>query len=399
MKVKSVFWIIAILAVVCVLFVYSIRLPSVQKFIVKRVEQRCGCNIDVEGLSLNMFGKQTAENIKIQSGDVSIDLQKIKIYSHLYQLLFYGSDIVGLLEKNNVLLESGNVTIGNKPFIELLRIEPDRKNHRTMLSCQLDVLDDRVSSIVHFEQLADRNFVHMKLRGKRLTADAKGEIIDETIRLIDSAQAKMTLTEKGFNEIFSGSQIAPMYAQNVTISIEPEGTYIPTNLDYKNLHLPKIVVDLGKVEVKIAGLVFDILDVIRLNFSTNKRTELWFQDVIVAVTGGEIGFGRCEVLVDRQYELCTWGLLNFIRKNLDMHVGITAQCLNAALGISGLPESYVIGIHLDGTIDNPHLHKSKSLQDVAKLLLISQNPLVSPASVVPGSRDVPPARKPFPWSR
>ena len=104
--------------------------------------------------------------------------------------------------------------------------------------------------------------------------------------------------------------------------------------------------------------------------------------------------------------MALWGDINFVRRYVDMILGLTAQSLKAALGISGLDPSYVLQVPVKGPFGNVQVDKGTATSRIALLIARKQ---VAPRAGVWGQvfgaiggmaddqSDVPPPKPPFPW--
>lgn len=162
---------------------------------------------------------------------------------------------------------------------------------------------------------------------------------------------------------------------------------------WKKLHIPHMTLALGKMTWQNFGVVTDLLSVIQLRPNLNTDIPLWFQDTPASLTNGILHFDRTEFLVDNAYEFAFWNTINLSTQELDLAIGLPASTLQKVFDIQHLPENYTIPMRFTGPFNDPHLHKSRALKTIGKLLLLKNLPLAPLPEVKPS----PSPRRPFPW--
>jgi hypothetical protein len=107
-------------------------------------------------------------------------------------------------------------------------------------------------------------------------------------------------------------------------------------------------------------------------------------------------------------DIATWGNVDLPRQRVDMILGLTAQSLEAALGINWLQPQYVLKVPMKGPFKQVKIGTDKAL---AKLGLILARKQIKPKAggwgdvidaiggIADDQSDVPPPKRPFPWEK
>ena len=147
----------------------------------------------------------------------------------------------------------------------------------------------------------------------------------------------------------------------------------------------------------------------------NKQLELWFAPIDFSIRQGVLDLERTEVLVASTYDIALWGRIDIPANRVNMVLGLTAPCLNAAFNIRDLPSDYVLHIPLTGTLDHVELNKTVATSKIVALTLWQSKSVAGPAAGVggalvggllnkvltpPGNEgSTPKAKKPYPWEK
>ena len=137
--------------------------------------------------------------------------------------------------------------------------------------------------------------------------------------------------------------------------------------------------------------------------------EAWFTPVSFQLQNGRLETGRLDALLSRSVHICSWGSVNLLTEKLHMYLGLPADTLQGSFGITGLPSDYVLKIPLRGTLSHPELSTSSAAAQIASMAATQNIPLpkvgkmfekiTKTVSTVKNDKDVPPAKRPFPWER
>jgi hypothetical protein len=185
-----------------------------------------------------------------------------------------------------------------------------------------------------------------------------------------------------------------IHGNNFTLAMGEEKCNIPFfSWNLKNIEVPKMTLSLGKLEWKNLNTLKDLFSLLQLKFNFNKTSEIWFQDMPLSLKNGELNIARTDFLVDRTYQFAVWNKINLINQRLHLRVGIPKNTIETVIGVKNLPKNYTITLRLDGTIDNPKLHKSDAVKIISAIFVLKNFPL----SPVPKLSEAPEAREPFPW--
>lgn len=267
---------------------------------------------------------------------------------------------------------------------------------------------------------------HVSMRVEAKSVDGKGDItatLDspnckaETAGVISGTSAYLTkplkveckLSQAFGDHLLSSYNISYIGAMKpLTLTVPADGTRIPLCGSFlTKAVMPKIILDLGKISCKNQGSTHAISSLFKLNIKTSTPMLLWFAPIEARLSRGVLTIGRTEVLFNQQFEIATWGSVDFRTEQVNMMVGLTNQSLHKALGIKDLPHDFVIPVPLQGSFDDVKLEKEIGAAKIA--LLYARKKGMTPTKGAWGSvfdalgtlaedqRTVPHAKHPFPW--
>jgi hypothetical protein len=204
----------------------------------------------------------------------------------------------------------------------------------------------------------------------------------------------------------------------MTLNVENQGfslPLLPWNIEKANIAHMRI--EVGKLVCRNQGNIHTALGLLKLGqFSNSKDLRLWFAPMDLSLSGGVIQCERTEILVADSIEIATWGEVSLPKNQVDAVLGLTAQALSKAFGITGMPENYVLQIPMRGPIDDVEIDTKKATAKVA-LLLAAQNAssagnlfggqtggivggIIGQLAKLPDiNSSAPPAKHPFPWEQ
>jgi hypothetical protein len=204
----------------------------------------------------------------------------------------------------------------------------------------------------------------------------------------------------------------------ITLEIQPQGFVAPI-LDFslKKVNIPKGRLELGQISCKNEGnlnLALSLLKSVQL--TQNHNLNLWFTPIDFSVRQGIVDVERTDILVAETFDIALWGQIYPLKDNVDMVLGLTADCLARAFNIKNLPDDYVLQVPMTGSLHDVKLNTGKATAKVAALLALQQADLAGglaggPAGALFGKfinklgslplndRSTPPAKRPFPWEK
>lgn len=297
---------------------------------------------------------------------------------------------------------SGKVTKGSTWNLKILRFpSPILENFSPYPFTEIlgSTFDADVQ--IHFSQASMKEFTYEKsVTSKNLKAKSTGNYKNGVIELSTPLEASFMLTEALSNQLFKEASFQPISAKFIHLWLYPQGTHIPIRpFSWKNLTIPSLILDLQKIECRNFGTLSDFLSVIQLFPRPNQNVHIWFQSAPMSIKNGICTIERTEMLIDNRYEMGFWGSLNLIDQTANMHLGITASALRAALGLQTIPDDYTVPMRIDGPFKDLHVHKTSPLKVIGALVLIEKQPFFPiPGNVFrPEVKPSPPVRKPLPW--
>ncbi len=200
----------------------------------------------------------------------------------------------------------------------------------------------------------------------------------------------------------------------IKIEIENQGFAFPIaeflegEADVRSISLPRAVLSLGKLSFSNAGQLgqlFALLDTQKRGVASSMHT-VWFTPLYFGMQEGSIKCERIDMLIDNRFPIAFWGKVNLVEDSVKMMIGLTAEALKNALGISGLKSDYMMLLPLRGSIAKASVDKDKATARITALIMHSQG---GPHGLIIGTLldilnggsnqgDIPPpTTQPLPW--
>jgi hypothetical protein len=262
--------------------------------------------------------------------------------------------------------------------------------------------------------------VKLQLNSPNIRTSLNGSIANGLLHLNEALHMQMTLTPDLsrvlLNSVNPLSLSAITAEAPITLEIPAQGFSYPIYPSTDALiNIPSGRLELGKLYCHNEGNVNITLGLLKLSqFSQNQNLELWFAPLDFHIVNGVMECERTEILIANTYQVCIWGDLNFVKRKVDMVLGLTASCLKTAFGITNLPDDYVLQIPMTGSFDNVKINTTKATAKIAALLLWQQKAVsgafgkssagavlgqfMSKLGPLPdGNSKAPPPKRPFPW--
>ena len=115
-------------------------------------------------------------------------------------------------------------------------------------------------------------------------------------------------------------------------------------------------------------------------------------------------------LLDKKFHLATWGDIYFAKKYADFTLGLTAEALYKAFLITGLPDTFVLQLPIEGPFGNVTLNKTAAAAKISLLLskTVTQDAPGTGAfggildilgDIVNDQSATPKPKKPYPWGK
>ncbi len=256
--------------------------------------------------------------------------------------------------------------------------------------------------------------VKFDLRSDNLRTSLAGALQQGTLTLTNPFHLQLKITRELSQALLDGASIRS--EGPVTLEIKPQGfsyPLFPSNQE-------KIQVGAGRLELgKLYSLNDGNLQITlgllkQAKYRSGDELELWFAPLDFKIQNGVVNCERTEILIAKEYQVCTWGTVNLPGDSVDGILGLTASCLKNAFGIQNLPENYVLQIPVYGSLSNIKIDKGKATTRIAALMIWQQKDaaaglLKGPAGkflgeslnklgpLPGGDQKAPPAKRPFPW--
>ncbi|CCB89043.1 AsmA family protein [Simkania negevensis] len=269
------------------------------------------------------------------------------------------------------------------------------------------VLGDIVNASFDAGLIKENGKLSFDVDGTNCRAKMNGTVANGYLYLNEPLQAAMTISPK-MNEILSRSAkiVVASLKNPIALFVSEKGFSVPIkDLALRSSNLSYGMIDFGQITCRNTGSASDISGIFKMEGNQN-LISLWFAPMEFSIKSGLMHVDRTEILYNRAYQVALWGDINFVRRYVDMILGLTAQSLRAALGISGLDSNYVLQVPVKGPFGNVQVDKGTATSRIALLIARKQ---VAPKAGVWGQvfgaiggmaddqSDVPPPKPPFPW--
>ena len=235
-----------------------------------------------------------------------------------------------------------------------------------------------------------------------------GVVSDGTLYLREPIQAVFTVTPQ-LNRILekSANLIVVGMEKPILLHINPKGFSVPLkDLHIRNMNFNYGQLDLGQIVCENSGSASDVSSLLKTDGT--KHSSFWFAPMEFNMRSGKMYVDRTEILYNQAYQVCLWGKVNFVRRYVQMTLGLTAQTLGSALRISGLSPNYVLKVPVEGPFGNVKIDSGAASGKIAFLIARKQ---IAPQAGIWGQvlgaigdladdqSDVPPPKPPFPWQK
>ncbi len=264
--------------------------------------------------------------------------------------------------------------------------------------------------------------IFLQLSSQNLRTSLNGTVNHGLLTLHDPFHVQMNLTEdlgKLLLQSFNPLSLSSITSEGaITLEIPPQGFSYPLfPHNDAEINIPQGRLELGKIYCRNEGNVNVTLGLLKLSeFSKNQNIELWVAPCDFHIRDGLLDCERTEILIARKLQICLWGLIDFVPRQVDMVLGLTASCLKIAFGVKNLPENYVMQIPLRGPFNNVQLNTGSATTKIGALLLWQQKAVQGALEKVPGgsifgslvkkigplpdmNAKAPPPKRPFPWEQ
>lgn len=255
--------------------------------------------------------------------------------------------------------------------------------------------------------------IHLQVKAPNATFLLDSARIQDGVLTLDTPLIARLIVEKKrggellkqFLPLLSSGPIKP---QEISLTIAPEGARIPIkNWSLTAMSLPKIRLEIGKIEVKSSGLLETLLKALRASFK--KTTTLWLTPIQGSLQSGVLSLERFDILASESIHLIVWGKANLSNSTLGMYVGIPEDTFKRLGLYMAIPRPLIVPIR--GTFDDPEINVLKITARVAGAGAATYGALEGPLGIVGGALQIastlgdedipipPPAELPLPWEK
>jgi hypothetical protein len=239
-------------------------------------------------------------------------------------------------------------------------------------------------------------------------AALRGQIAQDALLLKEPFTASLNFTQ----DLSQAIERRVLEAKNpITLRIETTGASIPLNPFFLGrLEIGQATLDLGQLVCTGLHPLISLFALLNKSPIASSTDLVWFTPVECALNKGTLTLGRIDALIANSVHLCGWGDVQLPGGTLDMRLGIPADTLEQSLGITSLSRNYVLQIPVHGTMQDPKLDTGPAAAKIAAFVAGKQIfKLSKKTGVLEGlfnqvplsqeDKEVPPAKRPFPWEK
>lgn len=260
--------------------------------------------------------------------------------------------------------------------------------------------------------------VNLELNTAQVRASLKGRVMEGILTLSEPLHLQMSLSRESSQALLKSLNplsISSFSSEGpITLVIPKEGFSCPLHpFNDAKIEIPAGRLELGKMVCHNEGNLNATLGLLKLSqYSNNQDLQLWFAPLDFGMKQGLLKCERTEILIANNYQVCTWGDVDFTSHYVDMTLGVTASCLKKAFGLEGLPSSYVLQIPMQGPFNDVKIDTSAATGKITAIMLWQQRSnlgniggkagsllgkFVDQAIPFPDRSKAPPPKHPFPW--
>jgi hypothetical protein len=429
-------WLIIVpvlLIVLIIAFLPQIASTSLGKpLFVKALEQKSQAQVEIGSLRLSWFGPQQFHNLQWTHEAASGTIEELEIeapfwtFSGPFKLkngsIAYKGGRVEKIEGKIVGNDFNLTGITMKGYIALqgqiysklhFHLKIDVKEFPLIvIDQQLDQLLGPTLDLNGTISLEHgKGSIDLTINADNLNTRVQGILTENSITLDKPLLAAIRLTPKVSALLLKDANplfLTGMSAENqINLRIEKEDFYFPLPYSLEKLRVGAATLDVGRVKCQNGESLQTIISILKAErLSDATQMNAWFAPVTFSIVNGILQAGRMDALLADSIHICTWGNIDIVRDQIDMFLGLPADTLQQSFGIKNLPPSYVLKIKIRGTTKKPEIVKGPAVAKIAALIAAGQIPkkgilggLADLISTPKEEKDVPPAKRPFPWEK
>ncbi len=232
------------------------------------------------------------------------------------------------------------------------------------------VLGDVLGATGNIELARNKGPITADLKSSNSQIYFAGNLADNQLTLREPVKASV-----GVNPLLSKlilKNINPLLVNAIggdpiRLQVENEGFAVP--LDSKKLNeiqVKSAKLELGTLVLDNGGVLNGLLTLLKQ--SSAKQMSARFTPLVARVTNGVAEYDRMDIFLAESFHLATWGKVDLPKDQVDMILGITAETLDDAFGIEGLPEDQMLQIPMRGPTSNVQVDWGKAALQVAQMM-------------------------------
>ncbi len=308
-------------------------------------------------------------------GNVHIDAKQLPL-GIISELLFFPDDLQRQI----------NALLGNSADIETLLITDN-------LAGSIDLDLKGKSSELRLRSSVDKGILYL----------------DEPLEIIVEMNEEVAKSVIG--EIVPLLQSGVKGLRPISIIVDTDGFSLPLfPFNFLGSTLGKGTLDLHYLELRPTGELGELFSLLKIqNGGASALESVWFTPLYFSFNKGVLKVERVDMLLSNSYPLALWGTIDFGKDRVHLELGIGANTLQNAFGLSKLPDDYILPLPIRGSVSKPKLDKPRATVKIGTLIAELQN-ITPGGELIGGVLDLlsrgfrdekvpPPTTDPLPWEK
>ncbi|MBN1915184.1 MAG: hypothetical protein JW769_04780 [Parachlamydiales bacterium] len=447
---KKILFILSLLIItILVLLPKILSSPFGTKLVIAYLEKKTDKKISIERLDLHWMGPQNISYIVITSPDYSLSIKRLTTPSSLWNFLVKNMENIhaeASIEGGTLSLSSpklgvfdffGSITARGDEYVAHIEGKAIQEQQQGTFSLQAQLHNDHYS----FDLIA-KNFptsfldplyptappsnilgivaditcsgtlqknegpIELSIQAERASLQLSLQKNNHLITLRAPLKASLMITPSLLQTLRSSipgfSSLDILSKTPIHLWIDKEGFLLPWD-HKKNITIKKGIIDFGQMTTSSQIALLSLFHVLKFSIhSSLDRTEMWFSPLEFQMQQENISIGRVDILVDRSLHICSWGNIDWKNDKIQMTLGINADTLQHAFGITMLSNDYVMKVPITGKIGKIKIDSTTAAAKIAALKASSSQKGIAGilglfVQKLDNQDDVPSPKRPFPW--
>ena len=450
MKKKWIFIAIGFIVAILLLLPFFYSIIPLKSHLLKKIGAKFDVEVSAERVHLSWFGPQVFRNIAIKSQNLEGSVAEFRAFVPFWSLKHMGRrfDLEGgSFQTLTPRAELTDVSV----FFDAPQIRANGKAKEGNQNGQFSVSGNAASEITDFtftatqiptlfaDHLIGAKGMLAAAVGARFDCDGSGKF-DRNEKGSFDCELRGTSSQGSISAAFTHESVTLRKPLKFSFQLTPElsrsllkdanplflsaiASKTPISLQIwdrafafkrpfslASLRIAHGQLDLGQVQIQNGPTLAALIKLLKNDRVANLKTmNAWFAPLDFSLLHGTMKADRMDFLLADSIHLATWGSIDLISGQLATTIGIPGDLLRSTFGIQNLPSNYMLTIPIQGTLAAPEVSTSAASAKIAALLASQTIPkkagpigkaftLIAPP-VTDESKDVPAAKRPFPWEK